>query len=72
MLKYNAEYKSEYASRLFIVAGSQNKLIDSFQKILELLGHPARLQQESHLKLEAVRSWLEKQRNWLVMFDNIG
>ena len=71
MLKFEEAYRHDYASTFWITAGSQEKLMVSIQKMLDILGVPERTRPEHHVKLNAFQTWLKRSQRWLVMFDNV-
>lgn len=72
MLHWDYTNRQTYDHALWITAGSQEKLLNSIQRILDILDLPARLRPEKHVKLDAIRRWLLKTNKWLLMFDNVS
>ena len=72
MLKYVYDFGDTYSDCFYVVAGSKSKLLESLQKILDMLDLPEKNKPESHLKVTSVRNHLSETGNWLLMIDNIA
>lgn len=72
MLKYVYDFGETYSDCFYLVAGSESKLLESLQKILDMLDLPEKNKPESHLKVTSVRNHLSETENWLLMIDNIA
>ncbi len=71
MLKYEETYQEMYPYRFFVNAGSEHKLMESFQKALNALELPEREKHDPQLKISTFHKWLEETNNWLLLFDNV-
>lgn len=72
MLKYEERFHSEYTSSIFLTSGSQEKLIESVNQLVELLELPERGGSNPAVNLNALRQWLRANTNWLLLIDNVG
>lgn len=73
MLKYEKEFGETYHdASLFIVAGSQEKFLQSCHEVLDFLGLPERERPEPQVKIHGLRKWLEQRESWLLMIDNVS
>jgi hypothetical protein len=66
----------QYSHIFWISAASVSKLNQGFAKILDLIGHRDRFQQDHGTKLTAAQLWLEEPHgdggtDWLLVFDNV-
>jgi len=71
ILKYEERNRAQYAYRFWIISGTYAKVRTSVQEILDILDLPERLRSESHVQDKAIRAWLERTKDWLLMFDNV-
>lgn len=75
-LKYAASaYTYRYSHIFWISAASVGKIREGYETILDSLELPERFSSEQHLKVAAVKRWLEDEHlaespSWLLIFDN--
>ena len=74
-LKYASESAHCYSHIFWISAATAGKILEGYDTILDLLESPERFASEQHLRLAAVKRWLEDEdgeepRTWLLVFDN--
>lgn len=72
MLKYEERFHSKYTSSLFLTSGNREKLMESINQLVELLGLPERVVSNAVINLNALRQWLRMNTNWLLLIDNVG
>ena len=70
VLEYAYQYHRDYQVVLWAQAESADALISSYVGIAELLRLPEREAKEQSTIVQAVKTWLQKHRNWLLVLDN--
>lgn len=68
-IQYAYLNRDNYKAVFWINAGSYLALILSFVSIAKILNLPEKDENDNKLILEAVRNWLDKKSNWLLIFD---
>jgi hypothetical protein len=71
ILKYEERNRAKYVYRFWITSGSHAKVRTGVQEILDILDLPERQRSEDHVQDTAIRAWLERTDDWLLMFDNV-
>ncbi len=69
-LEYTYRYHQDYQAVLWVNAESTEALISSYVSIASLLRLPEREVQEQDLIVQAVKTWLQTHRSWLLILDN--
>jgi tetratricopeptide (TPR) repeat protein len=69
-LEYAYRYRQDYQVVLWTHAESTEALVSSFLAIATLLHLPEQGAKEQDITVQAVKSWLQTHRNWLLILDN--
>jgi tetratricopeptide (TPR) repeat protein len=69
-VEYAYRHREEYSAILWASAATQESLQGDFVKIAHLLNLPEKNAQEQAVTIEAVRRWLARERDWLLILDN--
>jgi hypothetical protein len=69
-LEYAYRYHQDYAAVLWARAESTEALISSYVALATLLGLPEREAEEQEVTVQAVKTWLQTHRAWLLILDN--
>ncbi|EFH84762.1 tetratricopeptide repeat protein [Ktedonobacter racemifer] len=69
-VEYAYRYQEEYRYILWVHAESQESLISSYVSLAHLLNLPQRNEQNQNVSVQAVKTWLQNNDNWLLVFDN--
>ena len=67
---YAYRYAQQYSAVLWARAESNDSLTASYSQIAELLKLPERTASEQQITTNAVKTWLQTHRNWLLILDN--
>ncbi len=71
-LEYAYRHREEYRYVFWVLAESRDTLHAMYNDIAELLDLPDKGQQEQRLVVEAVKSWLTQNSDWLLILDHIS
>jgi len=69
-LEYAYRHREEYRHVFWLQAETRDTLNASYGDIAQLLDLPEKGQQEQHLLVEAVKSWLANNHTWLLILDH--
>ena len=69
-LEYAYRYHQDYRAVLWARAESTEALISSYVAIATLLRLPEREAKEQDITVQAVKTWLQTHRDWLLILDN--
>ncbi|MBV9708352.1 MAG: TIR domain-containing protein, partial [Chloroflexi bacterium] len=69
-LEYAHRYGHEYRYVLWVSAASTETLLSEMMKLAALLQVPGQDTQDQQKTIEALKSWLATQRDWLLILDN--
>jgi tetratricopeptide (TPR) repeat protein len=69
-LEYAYRYHSDYQMVLWARAESAEAVISSYIALAQLLRLPEREAREQDITVQAVKSWLQTHRGWLLILDN--
>ncbi len=70
--EYAHRYAHEYAAVLWIRAETREQLSSDYSQVATLLGLVVSKERDNpNAHVEAVKLWLSKQSNWLLIFDNV-
>ncbi len=69
--KYCYLHQEEYAAVLWVRAENEETLYSDFTLLAKRLNLPEANEQEQKLVVEAVNHWLDQQRHWLLVLDNV-
>jgi tetratricopeptide (TPR) repeat protein len=69
-LEYAYRYRQAYRTILWLTAASEGTLQEDFAKVAPLLGVRVSTNQDRQEVVEAVKSWLREQYDWLLILDN--
>lgn len=69
-VEYAYRYQHEYRFVFWIRAATRNTLIADFMTIAEMLQLPEKNEPDQTIAVAAVRRWLAKNQNWLLILDN--
>ena len=69
-LEYAYRYHQDYQAVLWARAESTEALVSSYVAIATLLRLPEREAKEQNITVQAVKTWLQTHRNWLLILDN--
>ncbi|HEY6542300.1 MAG TPA: FxSxx-COOH system tetratricopeptide repeat protein, partial [Ktedonobacteraceae bacterium] len=69
-LEYAYRYYQDYTAVLWARAESTDALISSYVALATLLGLPEREAKEQEVTVQAVKTWLQTHRGWLLILDN--
>jgi len=67
---YAYRYAQQYSAVLWARAESNDSLTASYSQIAELLKLPERTASEQQITTNAVKTWLQTHRSWLLILDN--
>ena len=70
-VEYAYRYQHEYRSVLWMRSDSREDLVTDFIQIADLLNLPQKIEANQALVIAAVKRWLQKHANWLLIFDNV-
>ncbi len=69
-LEYAYRYRGDYQVVLWAQADTRENLTSSYLTIATLLNLPEKSEQESTRVITAVKNWLQRHTNWLLILDN--
>jgi tetratricopeptide (TPR) repeat protein/tRNA A-37 threonylcarbamoyl transferase component Bud32 len=69
-LEYAYRYAQEYDLVAWLRAEGADGLAADYASLTDALGLPERDTRDQYPRIEAVRKWLERNRRWLLIFDN--
>jgi hypothetical protein len=69
-LEYACRYHQEYQVVLWVPADSIGALTSSYSNVASLLRLPEREAKEQEVIVQAVKTWLQIHRDWLLILDN--
>src|SRR5450759_5346236 len=69
-LEYTYRYRGDYQAVLWAQAETRENLTSSYLTIATLLNLPEKNEQESVRIIAAVKNWLQRHTNWLLILDN--
>ena len=69
-VEYAYRYRDAYQAVFWVRAASRETLITDFVALARLLSLPGQDGQDQMLTVTAVRRWLERQKDWLLILDN--
>jgi tetratricopeptide (TPR) repeat protein len=69
-LEFARRYQNKY-DKLFFINASKEGYLESLASCGELLEPSVKSAREQLVKVNAFKNWLEKNDNWLVIFDNV-
>jgi tetratricopeptide (TPR) repeat protein len=69
-LEYAYRHRQDYRSIFWVLADTRDTLNADYSKIAELLDLPGKNQAELHYIIQAVKSWLDNNQDWLLILDN--
>src|SRR5437762_4835878 len=69
-VEYTYRFHQDYQAVLWAHAESPETLISSYTEIATLLNLPVKDTQEQTVIIQAVKVWLQNQRDWLLILDN--
>ncbi|HEU5376403.1 MAG TPA: tetratricopeptide repeat protein [Ktedonobacteraceae bacterium] len=69
-LEYAYRHRAEYRYVFWVLADTRETLSGAYLTIAEQLNLPGKSQPEQRYIIEAVKSWLEKTPDWLLILDN--
>ena len=69
-LEYAYRHSHLYHYVLWVSAATPAALLSDYVKLATLLEVPGRDEQDQHKTVEAVKDWLSRQRDWLLILDN--
>src|SRR5450755_4665357 len=69
-LEYTYRYRGDYQAVLWAQADTRENLTSSYLTIATLLNLPEKNEQESVRIIAAVKNWLQRHTNWLLILDN--
>jgi tetratricopeptide (TPR) repeat protein len=69
-LEFARRYQHKY-DKLFFINASKEGYLESLANCGELLEPSVKSAREQLVKVNAFKNWLEKNKNWLVIFDNV-
>jgi tetratricopeptide (TPR) repeat protein len=70
-VEYAHLHRQEYQAVLWVHAETREELISGYLTLAELLNLPEKYAATPHLVIEAVKTWLQTQRSWLLILDHI-
>lgn len=70
-LEYAHRYRSTYSSTLWVSASSYETLLSDYILMADHLGLPERFTPDQNTIVASVRLWLENNKHWLLIIDNI-
>jgi signal recognition particle GTPase len=70
-IEYAYWYGYEYRAVLWVKADSREALISDFVSIADPLDLPEKNEQDQNRAVNAVKRWLQKHGNWLLILDNV-
>lgn len=69
-IEYAYRYRNEYQAVLWAGADRRETLVNDFVNIAKLLKLPEKDKDDQNSAVKAVKRWLEKYSNWLLILDN--
>jgi tetratricopeptide (TPR) repeat protein len=69
-LEYTYRYRQDYQAVLWAQADTRENLTSSYLAIAALLNLPEKSEQESARVIAAMKNWLQRNTNWLLILDN--
>jgi tetratricopeptide (TPR) repeat protein len=69
-VEYAYLHRHEYQAVLWVHSATRESLISGYLAIAALLNLPEKHAEAQHVLIEAVRTWLQTQRSWLLILDN--
>src|SRR5205823_2904680 len=69
-VEYAYRYGSEYQAVLWAKADSREVLVSDFVGIADLLNLPEKSEQDQNRVVNAVKRWLQANKDWLLILDN--
>jgi hypothetical protein len=69
-LEYAYRYSQDYSAVLWVGAESTDALISSYMTLATLLRLPEHEAKEREVMVQAVKTWLQTHRGWLLILDN--
>ena len=69
-LEYAYQRAAEYELVAWLGAEGADALAADYASLADWLGLPEKETRDQHARIEAVRTWLERHRRWLLIFDN--
>ncbi len=70
-LEYVYRYGNEYNAVLWAKADSRAVLVSAFVSIADLFHLPEKSEQDQNRVVNAVKRWLQTNKNWLLILDNV-
>jgi hypothetical protein len=70
-VEYAYRYRADYQTVLWAEADSSETLIAAFTSFADLLNLFGRREQDQKYAVDAVKGWLETNKNWLLILDNV-
>ena len=69
-IEYAYRHHHDYQAVLWAHAQTRDTLISSYVTIAELLFLPEQAAQDQAITIQAVKNWLQRERDWLLILDN--
>jgi tetratricopeptide (TPR) repeat protein len=69
-VEYAHRHADDYPFVLWIHAENQESLIASYSEVAALLKLPERTEPDQAVLIQAIKTWLHTQQDWLLIFDN--
>lgn len=70
--RYASMYKGDYSAVLWATADSDRSLCQSLAELVDVLELPEKHEPTQNIRENAVRKWLQKNSNWLLILDNLS
>ncbi|HEU5377772.1 MAG TPA: FxSxx-COOH system tetratricopeptide repeat protein [Ktedonobacteraceae bacterium] len=70
-IEYAYRHRSDYGAVLWVEAETQTSLTSSFVRLAALLALPEQIEEDQSHIVAAVLRWLNRQKGWLLIFDNV-
>jgi TIR domain/NB-ARC domain len=70
-IEYAYRFYQDYQAILWVYAGTTEALLSSYEKLAILLRLPEREAKEQEIIVQAVKTWLQTHRGWLLILDHV-
>jgi len=70
-LEYAYRFRDKYQTVLWVRAATFDTLITDYVTLADLLDLPEKNEQDQNITVVAVKRWLSKYHNWLLILDNV-
>jgi hypothetical protein len=69
-VEYAYRHRQDYRAVFWLRAGSREDLLSSYVQLASVLNLPEKDEQEQEVIVQAVKVWLQRHRDWLLILDN--